>query len=854
MSSKATEPSASASYAPPPELFRELLNRAGVVAYAVRMDGPKGTLVYLSPNCQEVLGRTPEQFMAEPLETRLQRIHPEDRPGFIAGTRDTDQTGTFDGRYRYQRPDGQVLHLSTLSRLVSETPEGPSIRMGLIMDVTAEMEISQALRDSEARFRALVERVPAVVYIVSNEPEPETIYVSPEVTNLSGYEPHEWTGDVNLWPGSIHPDDHARVAELWKHSIRSGEDFHCEYRSTHKDGHTMWLRDDTTLIRDDTGTPLYWQGVVQDISDRRLAEDSLRESEARYRTLVEQAPAIVYEMGPDDERRTLFVSPHVEEILGYSRQEWLDQPDIWIELLHPEDRERELEAHDRHNVTGEPWVRTYRLIAADGRTVWVWDQAVLARDPRDPDSLGTWHGVMLDVTAQKSIEEDLHLANELLEFRVRERTAELEEANELMSLEIAERQRADSELQAAEERYRTLVEQIPAVIYRSTVLEDSESATDYTSPQIESLLGYTPQEWIPLSFWIERLHPHDRERVLDAWAVSKATGESFSEEFRFLAKDGRIVWVLDQTALLSRDAHGRPQQFQGVMLDITARKEAEAAAMDAEARYQALASQGPVMAYVWERDPSGGGRHWYVSPQVERLLGYPMARWNNNPDFFLSIIHPDDRERVTASEIQTEYTGEAWSLDYRVISQTGEIVWLHDEGNLLSRDDSGRPHRFHGVYIDITERKAVEHELRESEARYRSLVEELPAAPWTEEINMATGRSMLTYAGPQTESVLGWPAEDLYGDRWDHTRILHPDDREAAIRASKIAVEGGGPWDQTYRIVARDGSVRTVRSVARCVSEPGALTQIWQGITIEVAPAREAESATALDTRLNPSV
>jgi PAS domain S-box-containing protein len=356
-----------------------------------------------------------------------------------------------------------------------------------------------------------------------------------------------------------------------------------------------------------------------------------------------------------------------------------------------------------------------------------------------------------------------------------------------------------------------------------------------------------------MSFWIERLHPHDRERVLDAWAVSKSTGDPFSEEFRFLAKDGRIVWVLDQTALLSRDEDGRPQQFQGVMLDITARKEAEAAALDAEARYQALASQGPVMAYIWERDPNAGGRHRYVSPQVERLLGYPMEQWNNDPDFFLSIIHPDDLEQVTASEIQTEYTGEAWSLDYRVISRTGEIVWLHDEGNLLSRDETGRPHRFHGVYIDITDRKAVEHELREAEERYRTLVEQLPAVPWTEEINTVTGRSTLTYLGPQTESVLGWSAEDIAGDRWDHARLLHPDDREAAAHASEIAINGG-PWDQTYRIVTRDGTVRTVRSVGRCVSERGATTQIWQGITIEVVASHGSHDRTAADAGLNPSV
>ena len=80
---------------------------------------------------------------------------------------------------------------------------------------------------------------------------------------------------------------------------------------------------------------MYWQGLIQDLTDRKRAEDSFRASEARYRMLVEEVPAVVYEMDPDDERRTLFVSPQVEALFGYSREEWLDQPDIWTELLHP---------------------------------------------------------------------------------------------------------------------------------------------------------------------------------------------------------------------------------------------------------------------------------------------------------------------------------------------------------------------------------------------------------------------------------------------------------------------------------------------------------------------------------------
>lgn len=701
---------------PAPELFQELLARARAVTYVVRMDGPEGTFVYMSPQSTEVLGLAPEQLLAESLEDRLRRIHPDDLEAVIANTKETARTGSFDGRFRYLHPDGRVLHLLNVSRRVSETPGAPAMRMGLIIDVTAEMETSQALHDSEARYRALVERVPAVVYVDSNDPEPNTIYVSPEILKLLGYAPHEWTQDVSLWPRSIHPIDRGRVTEAWGASVRSGLDFRFEYRCIHRDGHIVWVRDATTLIRDDDGNPLFWQGVIQDISDQKLADQALRDSEARFRSLVEQVPAVVYEMGPDDERRTLYVSPHVEEILGYSRQEWLDQPDIWIELLHHDDRERELDAHDRHNRTGEPWVRTYRLIAADGRTVWVRDQAVLRREPDQPDGPGTWHGVMLDITAQKATEEDLHLTNELLEYRVRERTIELEEANELMSMEIAERRRADSERRNAEERYRSLVEQIPAVVYLSTVLPAGPVLADYCSPQVETMLGYTPEEWKVQTLWVARIHPHDRDRILNAWEASKASGEPFSEEFRFLAKDGRIVWVLDETSLLSRDATGRPERFQGVMMDITARKEAE--------------------------------------------------------------------------------------------------------------------------------------------ERYRTLVEQLPAIPWTEEVNTITGRSRMIYLGPQTEAVLGWRADELEGDHWNHGLLLHPEDRDAVMRASRAAdAEGQTSWDQTYRIIARDGSVRTVRSVGRCVSEPGALTQVWNGITIDVGlqPEPQGSSTDGADAGFSPS-
>ena len=153
------------------------------------------------------------------------------------------------------------------------------------------------------------------------------------------------------------------------------------------------------------------------------------------------------------------------------------------------------------------------------------DQATLVRDA-DGVPL-TWQGVMLDITAQKEADDRLRRANDDLEFRVLARTAQLADTNELMQLEIEERRHAERKLRSAEERYRRLLEDAPAVIYTwQTAPPDPVGDEDwpYVSPQIEEMLGYTPREWSDEAIWIERLHPHDREIVLAAAAHSHRIG------------------------------------------------------------------------------------------------------------------------------------------------------------------------------------------------------------------------------------------------------------------------------------------------------------------------------------------
>ncbi len=735
--------------------------------------------------------------------------------------------------------DGHVVWVRDGARLVRDEAGSPLYWHGVQQDITDPKRIELELQASEQRYRALVEQMPAVVYLDTHAHRPDTLYFSPNVEEILGLPPIMDADGTIHWNGTIHHDDRERVDATWDAAFFAEEPFYCDFRYIRPDGSVVWVSDSLVPIKDETGQVAMWQGLLIDVSAQKLMEQDLRTSEAQFRSLVEKLPAIIYRTDPDDERRSLYVSPHIVEVLGYSREEWLEQPDIWTELLHPDDRETVLAAYDRHNETGATWEREYRMIASDGKIVWVRDQAILVRD--DAGRALFWQGAMLDISERKELEDRLVLANDELEMRVLARTSELEDVNEMMGLEIGERRRIESELREAQERYRQLVEDLPGVVYSWSPLRNEPVAEadpprppSYISPQIESILGFNATEWGQTGFWKQRLHPHDRARVLALVERSARTGASLRAEYRYLAKDGHVVWVLDHATLRSRDSLGRPQLFYGVLLDISARKQAEEKAADVEARYRMLAEEGPIVPYIYEMDYEVDPpqvRLEYVSPRTADVMGYPGSSWVEDPMKWYEAMHPDDRLAARDEADRIRMTGEPWAHDYRMIAADGRVIWLHDTGRMVSRDELGRPARFQGVVLDITSRKEEEERLRLAEADLRSLVEHLPVIPWIEVDDVETGRTRITFIGPQVEDVYGYTPDELAAEPNHFERMLHPEDRERVMRLTMQTIRSGEPWEDRFRIVARDGTIRHVHCIAqRTAGLDG--TDVWHGVTV----------------------
>ncbi len=141
------------------------------------------------------------------------------------------------------------------------------------------------------------------------------------------------------------------------------------------------------------------------VRNLRALEQRLRDAESRYRTLVEQIPAVTYIDAVDNAATTLYISPQVETLLGYAPHEWQSDAGLWERLLHPDDRGRVLSEHLRSNGGGESYADEYRLLARNGRVVWIRDEAILVRD--DAGDARFWQGVMIDVTDRKRAQEQV---------------------------------------------------------------------------------------------------------------------------------------------------------------------------------------------------------------------------------------------------------------------------------------------------------------------------------------------------------------------------------------------------------------------------------------------------------------
>jgi PAS domain S-box-containing protein len=427
---------------------------------------------------------------------------------------------------RYFHKQGHLVWGLSSSSLVRAADGSPLYIISQVQDITARRHAEEARGESEERFTLAVAGANDGVWdwhIRDNR-----IFLSERFTAILGFAGDEPAAERERWMGRAHPDDLPKFADAMQaHLLGQTAQFSHEYRLQHKDGSYRWVLSRGLAIRDANGQAYRIAGSLTDITERKRAEEALRESEMRLRAVISSEPECVKTVSLDGRLLEMNLAG-LTMVEARSAGQVVGQP--VINLIHPDDRPAFQQLHERVSA-GASGTLQFRIIGLCGTTRWVETHSVPLRDPRG------------EVVSVLSVTRD-----------------------------ITERKRAEEKLRASEERFALAVAGANDGVWDWNIQADEV----FLSPRWKAILGLgdheissDPQQWVG------RVHPDDAPRVAAAvMAHMDGSTPHFEAEYRPRHHDGSYRWVQSR-ALAIRDANGQPCRMAGSLTDITARKHAE---------------------------------------------------------------------------------------------------------------------------------------------------------------------------------------------------------------------------------------------------------------------------------------
>ena len=769
------------------------------------------------------------------------------------------------------------------------------------LDITEQKQAQERLARSESRFRRLAENAPDIIYRYRIAPNPGFDYISPAVTQVSGYTPEEYYADPLLGLKVVHPEDrhfleglvHGRLPARRTHDIRW----------IHRDGDVRWTEDHHTPVYDESGLLIAIEGVTRDITEWKRSQEALAESEERYRSLFEHAGIGIGYYTPDG------------VVIGYNRV-------AAAQLAgEPEDFPGKTIVQIFGEENGSEYLR--RVVDAAGNP-----EAVTYEDFAELPTGSKW---FLSTYS-----------------RVKDPNGEVVGV-QVFSEEITDRKAAEAALYESERRFRELAELLPEVIYEC----DLAGRITFANRIAFERFGYTEEDLASGLNALEMLVPEDRDRAGENIRRILNGEHVGGTEYTALAGDGSTFPVIVHSSPASRG--GEPVGLRGIVVDVTEQRKAREALRTADEIVSALPTGmliyqhreadelilvsgnsaaspfvdlekniGTEMEAHWPlamveclREPlvsiarDGGiyDRETAIGPPVdrhvfhvrafripgnrvvvafediterrlaeasvvewknryegavrasrhilydwdsetdrvtyagdfERILGYTEEEMSGGLAHWIDLIHPEDRGDFEDAIDRLRQTHAPAHLQYRVRRKDGEHIDIEDDGNFIT-DADGRVIRMLGFVKDVTERRHAEAALRDSETRYRSIFEDAILG-----IYRTTPDGKILAANPALVQMLGYDSFEELAERNLEKGGYEPETPRAEF---KEWIEQAGHFagrESAWK--RRDGTTIYVRENARVVRDSDGEPLYYEGtiedITDRKAAEREAEALRA---------
>jgi PAS domain S-box-containing protein len=619
---------------------------------------------------------------------------------------------------------------TTKQQLIAENEELQRRVRELEAAVAGKERTGEALREREARLHEAQE-VASLGFYVLDIPHGRWTS-SPVLDQILGIPP-DYTKTVEGWGDLVHPDDRqAMLDHLSREVIQQGKPCDREYRIIRcGDKQVRWVHGLGRLQFNEQGQPIVMLGTVQDITERKRAEEALRKSEIKFRSLYKDSVIGKAVVAPNGE--VIQANPAFCEFLGYSEQELVGK--TAQSITHPEDREKTAEVI-RQALTSGPRILRFekRYLHKSGRTLWGEVSSTLVCDAEGNPSY--FIAQVLDIGKRKRAEEALQKAHDELEEKVRDRTAELSTANEELKREVEERRRAEETLWRSEERFRVAFEEAPV----GMMIAVGDGIITRVNHAMSRISGYTPEELTGRNV-CELIYPEDREQsvpLIEKLLAGKLPIVTL--ESRYLGKSGRVFWARTTTAAV-HIPDGEMVFALGIVEDITERKRAEEALRQSEQKYKTLVETSPdgvIMADLKGRITFASQRvlQMYGTGRIEDLFGKPA----------LGFIAKEDHQKFLANLRRTVVEGITRDIDYTFLKKDG-TRFPGEISAAVVKDASGEPNALVAIIRDITERKQAEEATRqllrtvdEERGHLQAIIDSLPVGLW---IADATGKMTL---------------------------------------------------------------------------------------------------------------
>ena len=654
-------------------------------------------------------------------------------------------------------------------------------------DITARYLAQEALKQSEIKYRTLVEQVPAVIYIAALRESRDMLYVSPPIEAILGFSPHDFEADPQTWAGRLHAQDHDRVMAQVARSVAGAESFTCEYRMVANDGRIVWFHDEARVVRDQEGRPLFFQGVMQDISARRELEGALQDSEEKYRLLVNQIPAVVFKGYPD--WSIDFFDQKVEALTGYTKEDFDSRRLKWCDLIPAEDLEQAQQIFVEALKSTKSYVQEHRIRKENGDYAWVQCRGQIFCDAQG--KVDHVSGVTFDITEQRQAEEALR---------------------------------------RSEEKFRLLVNTIPAVVFRGY----ADWSVDFFDKKVEELTGYATEDFASQRLkWSDLILPEDLPAARAVFVHALKTDHAYIREYRIRHKNGDIHWVQSRGKIICHP-DGKIDYVTGVFFDITKQKEMEEALRAERNRLETVTQHMGAGLAVISKDyqilwANKVLREAYGDCEGE--LCYPTMRQSLD-------ICLDCGVREVLGEGREKAVHEYQSRDPQ-----GRPVWTE----LITtpvRGETGEVDAALQLEVSITERKLAEEALRESEKRYRLLAENVRDVIWTADLNLK-----FSYVSPSVLLLCGYTPEEAMTKQLGEVITPPSWDLASKTLVEALALESQGQpgpgktWTLELEIICRDSSTVWTETKASFLRDEEGLPVGILGVCRDIGDRKRSELA-----------